>query len=95
MAEAEKKTLAVWELERSLMIRGDVDEKQEMTGEEFMALAQEQGHLGVAIEARREWLKENDHEVTRENMMDDTLTVKEQPAEEADDEATDKADEEQ
>ena len=56
------------------MLKGDIDPAKEVSKDEFDELAASPDNfVGTDHEAREAWLKENGHEVTRENMMDVSL----------------------
>jgi hypothetical protein len=78
-----KKSLETLEKQFGLMLTGDdVDTKAQYTDEEFTALLNDPKttFVGVHHEDRIAFLKDNGHEVTRENMVDVHLPAK--PSEE-------------
>jgi len=48
---------------------------EEMSEEQFNNIALSKG-VGVNFEAREKWLTENGNEITRENLIDSTLSTK-------------------
>ncbi len=73
------KSIEAWERERGLVIQGDVDPSQEVTAEEFEKLRVKQGHLGVNHEDREQFLKDNGYELSRENLVDASLSAVPKP----------------
>jgi len=66
------KTMKQWENELNLVF-SDYDGKKKLTRQEVSNIQLGGGAIGVDIEARTKWLKENGYEVTRENLVDFTL----------------------
>ena len=79
MADEQKKTVAEWERETGYIVVSK-DPDSNMTESKFMALVEDvearekSGAVGVDFTEREKWLKANGHEVTRENMIDRTLS---------------------
>lgn len=75
---AGKKIFTTLEKEHGIMFIGDVDLKQKMTDEDFIKLmhTNEGAWRGVDHTVRTKFLKDNDHEVTRENMLNVELSAK-------------------
>lgn len=71
-----KKTIEELEIEKGYVILGDVDLKEKLTDEEFISLAETNGFHGVNFEDRIKFLKDNGYEVTRENLIDSSLSCR-------------------
>ena len=72
-----KKTIEIWEAQEHKMLNvTKLDTEDEITLEEFEKKADKYGFKGVDFEARTEFLNDNGHDLTRENYLDETLTVK-------------------
>lgn len=69
------KTIGEFEKEQGKLLRGDVDPTQEISMSEFTTLSQTNGFTGVDHAKRIEFLEANGYEVTRENMVDSTLSA--------------------
>lgn len=76
MTEVQKQTVEAWELEKNEILLGDVDIDQEVTERGYEDLRDEYGVMGVVHGERSKWLKENGHEVTRENLANPDLKEK-------------------
>lgn len=75
------KTMKQWESELNIVFN-DYDGKKKLTRQEVSNLQLGGGAVGVDVEGRTKWLKENGYEVTRENLVDTSL----QAVEKTDDE---------
>lgn len=80
MPESTTKPIKQWERERGFMVinLGDHSEDDEITRVEYDELLGERitNGRGVNFDGRTEWLKANDYEVTRENLMNPDLKAK-------------------
>ena len=72
-----KKTLEAFEKERGFIILGDIDLKREITEEELLELMHSNGFHGVDFEKRIKFLEDNGYEVTRDNLIDSSLSYRE------------------
>lgn len=78
--EPVKKTIAEFEKEKGCIVvrsasGNEIDPKVSITEEEFDAIPQET-KIGVNHKDRIAFLKKNGYEVTRENMIDSSLSTK-------------------
>lgn len=73
-----KKTIEQFEKQYGFMIEGKFDPKKQVTEEEFQKLADSHVTVGTTFGEREKWLEANGYEVNRKNMMDGSLTVKQE-----------------
>lgn len=73
-----KKLITTWEKEKGLILLNVKDPSQKISEEDFNDILAQgmQSHIGVNHEDRIKFLKDNGHEVTRENMINGFLTIK-------------------
>jgi hypothetical protein len=69
----DKKTLAAFEKEYSIVLNHNYGETREITRATFEKSRDEQGFTSINYDGRVEWLKANNYDVTRENLIDATL----------------------
>lgn len=65
-----------WEKTFSKVLCECEDPTQVISYDEWNSLLDNNAHKGVNVEFRKNWLKTNDYEVNRKNMLDDTLLNK-------------------
>ena len=78
---SETLTMAEWESKSGLMFKDYVPNKK-LTTDEVAQLRIDGETVGVDRQYREQWLKDNGYEVTRENLMDVSLTVEDRQPEE-------------
>lgn len=72
----DQKKISELEKEVGFFLTIDHDPEELMNRDDYLSLAFDTGAIGVAYEDRVEFLKKNDYEVTRKNLLDTTLTAK-------------------
>lgn len=70
----ETKTIRDWEKQKGFIVKTATDLDQQMTEQEFDAISLSEKH-GVDHESRTQFLNDNGYEVTRENMINTSLSA--------------------
>lgn len=78
-----KKLITTLEKEHGIMLIGSIDVKRKYSDDEFTVLLADSKteYVGVNHEDRVEFLKNNGYEVTRENMTNPELSVRQEDEE--------------